>query len=135
MISIEEVGTMLDAIADELPQAFYKDLSGGILLLPEAKLHPEHQAHDLYILGEYHYDQMGRYIIIYYGSFARLFKGLSLENLREKLKDTLLHEFTHHIESLAGKRELEVKDAQEMARYRYGQRQGPYRFKSRGNKN
>ena len=34
----EEVGTMLDEIAAELPQEFYKDLNGSIILLPEVKL-------------------------------------------------------------------------------------------------
>lgn len=40
MIEIEEFEKMLDEIADELPQEFYKELNGGILLLPRAKTNP-----------------------------------------------------------------------------------------------
>ena len=39
MITIEEVQTILDEIASEFPQEFYKDLNGGIVLLPQVKLH------------------------------------------------------------------------------------------------
>ena len=119
MISIDEVSKMLDEIAEELPVEFYKKLNGGILLLPNVKLHHENKANDLYIMGQYHYDsRMGRYISIYYGSFEKVYGHLPPDMLKEKLKHTLLHEFTHHIESLAGERGLEIKDAHKMEEYR-----------------
>ena len=72
MIGIDEVEKMLEELAAELPQEFYKELNGGILLLPQAKLNHAVRNNDLYIMGEYHYDRsMGRYIVIYYGSFQR----------------------------------------------------------------
>ena len=118
MVSIDEAEEMLNDIMDEIPEIFTKDLNGGVLLLPEAKLHPERRADDLYIMGEYHRNiSMGRYIVIYYGSFERLYSHLSADQMRERLKKTLLHEFTHHIESLAGERGLEKKDEQTMANY------------------
>ena len=118
MISIEEAGEMLDEIAEELPQEFYKDLNGGILLLPDVKTHPEPDDY-LYILGAYHNSVgMGKYIVIYYGSFERVYGFLSAEQLKEQLRKTLLHEFTHHLEGLAGKRGLEKKDEERMERYR-----------------
>ena len=118
MLTFEEVGDILDEIADELPEEFYRELNGGILLLPEARQDPADIENNLYILGEYVHDRMGRYIIIHYGSFAALFSRQPPEVIREELKDTLLHEFTHHIESLAGVRGLEIKDEQEIARLR-----------------
>ena len=33
MLSISEVGDILDRLAEELPPEFYRDLSGGILLV------------------------------------------------------------------------------------------------------
>lgn len=39
MASIEEVQLILDEIAEELPPEIYKDLNGGIILLPQVKLH------------------------------------------------------------------------------------------------
>ena len=118
MIEYDEVGRMLDEIAAELPQEFYKELNGGVILLPEAKLDKRSRNRDLYIMGEYHSGGgMGRYITIYYGSFERLYKHLEKEALKEQLAHTLKHEFTHHLESLAGERGLEIKDAQFMEDY------------------
>jgi hypothetical protein len=119
MVTIDEAGDMLDEIAEGLPGEFFRELNGGILLLPEEKLHPEDRDADLYTLGEYHCDSsMGKYIILYYGSFARIYGHLNPARFREKLKDTLLHEMTHHLEFLAGERGLEIKDEMEMAQYR-----------------
>ena len=37
--------------------------------------------------------------------------------MKEQLIRVLKHEFTHHIESLAGERELEIKDAKYIQNY------------------
>ena len=119
MITIDQAQELLDKIACELPEAFYKDLNGGILLLPQAKISPEAAADDLYILGEYVYDySMGRLIYIYFGSFEKLFPHMGKAELEEELRETLYHEFTHHMESLAGERGLEIKDERQLAEYR-----------------
>ena len=119
MVDIEKAHEILDKIACELPREFYKGLNGGILLLPQAKLSPEALADDLYVLGEYvHDNSMGRLIYIYYGSFEKLFGNLDEKSLEEHLRDTLYHEFTHHMESLAGGMELEKKDEMQMREYR-----------------
>lgn len=118
MISIEETEVMLDDIAAEFPEEFFRDLNGGIILLSEAKLNSKSSKNDLYILGEYYKGgAMGRYIAIYYGSFLHVFGHLKKESLREELERTLKHEFTHHLESLAGERGLEIKDARFLADY------------------
>ena len=39
------------------------------------------------------------------------------EALTEQLREVLRHEFTHHIESLAGERGLEIKDEQQIRDY------------------
>ncbi|NBG89303.1 metallopeptidase family protein [Isachenkonia alkalipeptolytica] len=117
--SFEETREMLDEIAEEVPEAFYRELHGGIILIPEEKKHRESkEAGNLYIMGEYHRNAMGRKILIYYGSFKKMYPKAPIHILRKKLKDTLLHEFTHHIESLAGERGLEKKDEEKMHRYR-----------------
>ena len=118
MISIEEVNLILDEIAEELPKEFYNKLNGGILLLPQFKMHSESKGNDLYIMGEYNYNKLGRYIIIYYGSFEKVYGHLDKEQLKEKLRKTLVHEFTHHIENLAGEKNLEVKDKIKLQRYK-----------------
>ena len=119
MVTIEEVEEMLDEIAMTLPQEFYYKLNGGILLLPEVKKDKEAKRNDLYIMGEYHHERhLGRYIIIFYGSFMEVYGYLPKEKLYEKLKSTLIHEFTHHIESLAGDHSLAEKDRREMEEYK-----------------
>lgn len=119
MIEIDEVEKILDEIATELPQEFYKELNGGILLLPQTKLSPAGRGNDLYIMGEYHSGGgMGRYIVIYYGSFQQLFGNLGRGALKRKLAHTLKHEFTHHLESLAGERDLEKEDDKFLEDYR-----------------
>lgn len=121
MISFDEVGIILDDIAAELPEDFYRDLNGGIILSPEIKTHSEsNEPNYLYILGEYHNEQrgLGRYIIIYYGSFIKLYPYLQPDQQRERLRKVLLHEFTHHLESLAGERGLEIKDRIDLEKYK-----------------
>ena len=41
-----------------------------------------------------------------------------MEAIEEKLRETLYHEFTHHLESLGGEKGLEIEDAENLARYR-----------------
>jgi hypothetical protein len=118
MVTIDEAEVMLNEIAAELPPVFFNDLNGGILLLPEQKLHPKHVGRDLFTLGEYHSEQgLGKYIIIYYGSMVRVFGHLTPAQFKEELRETLLHEFTHHLEFLAGERGLEIKDELQMEKY------------------
>ncbi|MDR1558113.1 MAG: metallopeptidase family protein [Clostridiales bacterium] len=120
MITIQEANDILDEIANSLPAEFYKYLNAGIILQPQVKPHPESKAEDLFIMGEYCHDSLGRYIIIYYGSFIRVHGHLGRKAAAAELRAILLHEFTHHLESLSGERDLEIKDARDMAEYRRG---------------
>jgi len=113
MMTIDEMQEVLDELAEELPEIFYKELNGGILLLPELKESEyARKKGDLYTLGEYHHGgAMGNYIKIYYGSFERLFGYLSDEDLKKELRHTLRHEFRHHMETLGGEDDLADEDA------------------------
>jgi hypothetical protein len=71
----------------------------------------------LYTLGEYRRDQMGRYIVIYYGSLCAVYGNASHKRMRKHLRNVLTHELTHHLESLAGDRSLEIKDEIDKERY------------------
>ena len=108
-LSIDEVGEILERVYEEFPQELFQELNGGILLLEEALPDPD-AGEDVYIMGEYCWDEMGRYINIYYGSFAALFFDEPREVWEEELDTTLRHELTHHVEALAGERSLERKD-------------------------
>ena len=110
ILSFDQVGDLLDEMAEEFPEEFYQDLNGGISLLPEAVEDPAGE--DLYIMGEYCNDMMGRYINLYYGSFAALAEqeDWTEEDWEDELWETFAHEFTHHMEGLAGERGLERRD-------------------------
>ncbi len=120
MITIAQMQDMLDDIAAELPQELYKELNGGILLLPEAKKHEK--GGDIYILGEYYRGgPMGRYIVIYYRSFLKVHGHLGEKQFKKELRATVRHELRHHIESLAGSDDLERIDEENIARMTEGE--------------
>lgn len=119
MIDMDTMNRILDEAADSLPKEIYEGLNGGVVLTPKSKMHPEARAKDLYIMGEYHRDPaMGRYIIIYGGSFQAVYGNASEAAIKRELIKTLKHELTHHVESLAGEKDLEIEDAINIARYK-----------------
>ena len=117
MFSIEEVNEMLDDIATQLPEEIFRELNGGVNLLPDIRKSASDPDGGLYTLGEYRRDQMGRYIVIYYGSICAVHGNLNKEQMCKRLKELLVHELTHHIESLAGARDLEIKDKKFLDNY------------------
>ena len=120
MVTFEEAADYLDMVADELPPEFFDGLNGGISLRPEVRRTPDEPG--LYIMGEYINSwDMGKYIVIYYGSFHEVHRYSGREEILTELRRVLIHEFTHHMEGRAGERGLEVKDAEFMERYRKGE--------------
>ena len=118
MYTIDAVEAMLGQIADEIPSMYFEGLNGGVILLEACKEHPQSQG-NLYIMGEYcNRRDLGRLINIYYGSFMRLYGNAPEELLRLKLRESLLHELTHHLETLAGERGLVIQDQIQLAEYR-----------------
>ena len=117
MFTIDEINDMLDEIAAELPNEVFRDLNGGVSLLADEKKSDKDPSGGLYTLGEYRRDQMGRYIVIYYGSLCAVYGGGTHKNMRKQLRKVLTHELTHHLESMAGERDLEIEDARNMHNY------------------
>ena len=109
VLSIDEVNELLDQVYEEFPQVLFQELNGGVLLLEDAVPDPD-AGEDVYIMGEYCVDELGRYINIYYGSFAALLFDEPRQVWEDELRTTLRHELTHHVEALAGERSLELKD-------------------------
>ena len=116
-MSLDEAQDFLDTVADELPPAFFNGLNGGGVLVPDVV--PSPHGPGLYTLGTYHNEPygLGRYIRLNYGSFARVHGHRPLARQQDALRTLLRHELTHHIESLAGVRDLEVKDEQFLEEY------------------
>ncbi len=108
---------MLDEAVELLPEEIFKDLNGGVNLLPQTKKSDDGR----FVLGLYHHDGMGRYVEIFYGSFRALYGDIPPERFREHLTATLHHELTHHIEGLAGDRTLERWDEEQTELWREGE--------------
>ncbi len=117
MYSYEECGVMFDEIADSMPYELYRELSGGLRLVERSKLHPKAVANDLYILGEYHRNSIGKYIVFYYGSIIRVYGNLPKDRFCEMLRRILAHELRHHNEYLAGCDDLNLYDDKRIKDY------------------
>lgn len=67
---LDKLRIFADEAAEELPQVFYRELNGGIILSPITKAHPQSDPKKpLLVLGEYRNSpQMGRSIVLYGGS-------------------------------------------------------------------
>lgn len=124
MISLEVFEEYTMETADSFPEVFFREpewRSHGQSRKPAA---PAAEDHDLFILGEYHIDRyLGRFIVLYYGSFAQCYGTCSEEEIQVQIRKVLLHEFRHHLESLAGERDLEIEDAVNVSQYKAKKRQ------------
>ena len=102
MISAEEYKSIVSELLDELPGAFFRDLTGGVIM-SEASVVPDY-AHgdDLYVLGQYKVYHGIRQIVMYKGSFDRTYPQANADEAKSILRGVLRHEFRHHMESLGG---------------------------------
>ncbi len=120
-MNIDRFAAILEEQAALLPDAVMERLNLGIGVTPDAKR--DRRAGPglrLYTLGEYHrHPVMGRGIVLYYGSFERVFPHLmeDEDRLRLEIDRVLRHELTHHLESQAGSRDLEIEDARRLAEW------------------
>lgn len=119
-LSIDECWDILDKLAAELPEVLFDGLNGGVLLLEDAVPDPD-TGEDVYIMGEYCWDELGRYINLYYGSFAELLADEPESVWIDELRITLRHELTHHVEGLAGECSLERRDSEQLEAFRRGE--------------
>ena len=117
MYEFEDVAQMLDQIADAMPYELYRDLNGGLSLLPQLNVHPATKNNDLFILGEYIRNSLGNAIVFYYGSIVRVYGSLPKERLYKELVRILHHEVRHHNEYLAGADDLEYYDDEQISKY------------------
>lgn len=125
VLSFEQAGDLLDTLAESFPEALFDGLNGGVNFQEEAVPDQEFPKGQVYILGEYCDDLLGRYINLYYGSFAAMAENEDWtgEDWEQELRQTLSHELTHHMEGRSGLHALDDKDEAEMASWQeeYGE--------------
>lgn len=120
MIDLEDFREIVADEEDLLPEVFFKDLNGGVIVQEGVRLHPDRVADDLYILGTYTRNAAGRQITLYYGSFECTMRYADREQIKMKIREVLRHEFRHHLEFLSGisgKKSLVAEDEKSMRDY------------------
>ncbi len=120
MISVEEYRQIVSELLDELPEEFFRKLSGGVIV-SEALVIPDYARDgDLFTLGEYQVLSGMRQIVLYKGSFDRAHPQADAAEAKKLLRGILRHEFRHHLEFLGGihnSSSLEAEDEREKQAY------------------
>lgn len=116
MISIREYRAIVSELLDELPEEFFRGLSGGVIV-SEAIVIPDYaRGNDLYTLGLYQISPGIRQITLFKGSFDRAHPEADAAEARELLRGVLRHEFRHHLESMGGIRNSSSLEAEDERR-------------------
>ena len=120
MISLEEYKKIISELLDELPEAFFQKLSGGVIVSEAAVIPYYARGNDLYTLGEYQIYSGIRQIVMFKGSFDRIYPYADAAEARDLLRGILRHEFRHHLEYLGGihnSSSLEAQDERDKQAY------------------
>lgn len=117
-MDLDRFTALADQMVERIPPLFLEGLNGGIAVRRRAMRNPSDPA-GVYILGEYVIDEaLGCYILLYWGSFAELFRDDPEQVWEEELWETIKHELRHHIEGRAGEYALDLEDEAELAQMR-----------------
>ena len=120
MIGLEEYRNIVSDLMDELPEEFFRDLSGGVIVSEASALADYAVRNDVYLMGEYLVYSGIRQIVLFKGSFDRVYPLADADEAKRILRGVLRHEFRHHLESLGGvhnSSSLEAEDARKKAAY------------------
>lgn len=122
-LTLEEYKAIVSELMDELPAEFFRDLTGGVIV-SEALVIPDYaRGNDLFTMGQYQVYSGVRQIVMFKGSFDRLYPRADAAEAKEILRGILRHEFRHHLEFLGGIRNsssLEAEDARRKQAYLAG---------------
>ena len=120
MLSTEAYSRILSRLLDELPAEFFRELSGGVIVSEAAPVPDYARAGDLYTLGLYRFSHGMRQIVMYKGSFDRVYPQADEAEAVPLLCKILRHEFRHHLEYLGGvhnSASLEAEDERQKQAY------------------
>ena len=123
MITLEQYNTIISELLDELPEEFFRELSGGVIV-SEALVIPDYaRDNDLFTLGQYQFYSGVRQIVMFRGSFNRVHPYVGHKKAKTLLRNILRHEFRHHLEFLGGvhnSSSLEAEDERKKQAYLAG---------------
>lgn len=93
-----------DVVANQVPKALLEELSGGVNTTEQGKRDEEER--NFLIFGEYIRDNLGKRVLLYYGTFLHFYEGASEEKWKREVLKVIKHELRHHIEARAGQEDL-----------------------------
>jgi len=115
---------------DQMPMRFLKGLAG--VFVERKAFRESGSLSGLFVLGHYmpHYHMAGGpAVVIYYGSFRRVFRGADDRKITREISRTVAHELLHHWEFQAGIDDLGDEDRAWIAKWRRATgRPGPATF-------
>ena len=120
MLSVEEYQQIISELMDELPREFFQELSGGVIVSDAVVIPDYARENDLYTMGHYQISSGMRQIVMFKGSFDRVYPQADMTEARDILRGVLRHEFRHHLESLGGihnSSSLEAEDERQKQAY------------------
>ena len=120
MISMEEYRAILTELLDELPEEFFRQLSGGVIVSERTAIPDYARGEDLFTMGQYQNNSGIRQIVMFKGSFDRVYPHVEAAEAKDLLRGILRHEFRHHMEFLGGihnSGSLEAEDEREKQAY------------------
>ena len=120
MLSIDEYQQIVSELVDELPTEFFRELSGGVIVSDAAEIPDYARDNDLYTMGHYQITSGMRQIVMFKGSFDRVYPQANPTEAQDILRGVLRHEFRHHLESLGGvhnSSSLEAEDERQKQAY------------------
>ena len=120
MLSIEEYRSIISELMDELPKEFFRELSGGVIVSENLVIPDYARRNDIYTMGQYQCGSGIRQIVMFKGSFDRLYPEAGAAEAKDILRGILRHEFRHHLEFLGGihnSSSLEAEDRRRKQEY------------------
>lgn len=120
MIRLDEYKKIISELLDELPEAFFRQLSGGVIVSEAAVIPDYARGNDLYTMGQYQILSGMRQIVMFKGSFDRVYPRADAAEAKSILRGILRHEFRHHLEFLGGvhnSSSLEAQDERDKQAY------------------
>ncbi len=118
MLRMEEYKSIISDLLDELPEEFFRELTGGVIVSGAAVVPDYARDGDLCTLGLYRVDSGIRQIILYKGSFDRVHPRADAEEARRILRGVVRHEFRHHLEFLGGVHGPDSLEAEDLCKKR-----------------
>ena len=102
MLTLAEYKQIVSELLDELPEEFFRKLSGGVVVSEDFVIPDYAKGNDLYTMGHYKFYSGIRQIVLYKGSFDRVYPNADAAETKRLLRGILRHEIRHHLEYLGG---------------------------------